>query len=72
MARTGIEHSFLPGQNLWSRPDQHTAIVAACASDHIGAEDPKPACTAFLTASDKAAEEWELEHRFQVFESTRP
>jgi adenosine deaminase len=72
MARTGIEHSFLPGQNLWSRPDQHAAIIAACASDRIGAQDPKPACTAFLKANDKAAEEWELEHRFQVFESTLP
>ncbi|HEX4652429.1 MAG TPA: adenosine deaminase [Granulicella sp.] len=72
MARTGIEHSFLPGEDLWKRPDQHTAIVAACASDRLGAEDPRPACTAFLKANDKAAEQWELERRFQVFESTLP
>jgi adenosine deaminase len=70
MARTGIEHSFLPGQSLWKRPDQHTEIVAACAGERMGAQDPKPACIAFLKASDKAAEEWELEHRFAVFEST--
>jgi adenosine deaminase len=72
LARTGIEHSFLPGQSLWKRPDQHTEVVAACASDRMGAQDPKPACTAFLKANDKAAEEWELEHRFAVFESTLP
>ena len=70
MARTGIEHSFLPGQSLWKRPDQHTEVVAACAGERMGAQDRKPACTAFLKASDKAAEEWELEHRFAVFEST--
>jgi adenosine deaminase len=72
LARTGIEHSFLPGQSLWKRPDQHTEVAAACASDRMGAQDPKPACTAFLKANDKAAEEWELEHRFAVFESTLP
>jgi adenosine deaminase len=72
LARTGIEHSFLPGQSLWKRPDQHAEVVAACASDRMGAQDPKAACTAFLKANDKAAEEWELEHRFAVFESTLP
>jgi adenosine deaminase len=72
MARTGIEHSFLPGTSLWTRPDQHTAVIAACAGQRIGAQDPKPACTAFLKSNDKAAEEWELEHRFAVFESTLP
>jgi adenosine deaminase len=72
MARTGIEHSFLPGTSLWKRPDQHSEVVAACAGERMGAQDPKPTCTAFLRANDKAAEEWELEHRFAVFESTLP
>jgi adenosine deaminase len=72
MARTGIEHSFLPGQSLWTRPDRHTEVVAACAGEPMGAQDPKLACTAFLKANDKAAEQWELEHRFVVFESTLP
>jgi adenosine deaminase len=72
MARTGIEHSFLPGTSLWKRPDQHGEVMAVCAAEKIGAEDPKPGCADFLRSNEKAAQEWELEHRFVVFESTLP
>jgi len=69
MARTGIEHSFLAGESLWRKQDQFGEMVSVCAGQKVGADDPKAACSAFLKANDKAAEEWELEHRFQVFES---
>jgi adenosine deaminase len=72
MARTGIEHSFLPGTSLWKRSDQHGEVMAVCAAEKIGAEEPKPACADFLRSNEKAAQEWELEHRFVVFESTLP
>jgi adenosine deaminase len=72
MVRTGIEHSFLAGNSLWQQRDNYTSVVAACAGETLGADDPKDKCSAFLKSSDKAAEQWQLEHRFRVFESTLP
>lgn len=72
MARTSLEHAFLPGRSLWQHPDTFTAINPACGSNKPGAENPTPACTAFLRSSEKAAQQWELEHRYQVFESNLP
>ncbi|HLJ88424.1 MAG TPA: adenosine deaminase [Candidatus Angelobacter sp.] len=69
MVRTGLEHSFLPGKSLWREPDVYTGLVPACAKDGLGAEKPSAACAAFLQASEKARQQWELEHRFRVFEA---
>jgi adenosine deaminase len=67
-ARTSLEHSFLPGDSLWQRPDAFTQIVPACAGQPIGADNPTPKCASFLKSSEKAAEQWELEHRYDQFE----
>ena len=72
MARTGLEHSFLSGESLWQQRDSFTGVVSACAGQAVGADDPKQKCAAFLQTSDKAAQQWQLEHRFRVFESTMP
>ncbi len=69
LARTGMEHDFLPGASLWARPDDFTAPVAACMGQTLGAEDPSPSCRAFLRDSEKASAEWELERRFRDFEA---
>jgi adenosine deaminase len=70
MARTSIEHSFLPGESLWEKPDVFTRTKAACAGQKLGSESPTATCTAFLKANQKAAQQWELERRFAAFEST--
>jgi adenosine deaminase len=72
MARTGLEHSFLAGDSLWQQRDSFTAVVAACAGQAAGADEPKEKCAEFLKSSDRAAQQWQLEHRFRVFESTLP
>ena len=72
MARTSLEHSFLPGPSLWQQPDNFTRTNPACAAQPLGAEKPTAKCQAFLKSSEKAAEQWELEHRYQLFESTLP
>ena len=72
MARTGLEHSFLAGDSLWQERDKFSTVVAVCAGQNAGADDPKSKCAEFLKASDKAAQQWQLEHRFKVFESTLP
>jgi adenosine deaminase len=72
MARTSIEHSFLSGPSLWAQPDVFTSVNQACAAQSLGAEKPTPKCAAFLQSSEKATEQWQLEHRYQVFESSIP
>ena len=69
LARTGMEHDFLPGASLWARPDDFAAPVAACKGQALGAEDPSLSCKAFLRESQKASAEWELERRFRAFEA---
>jgi len=69
MARTSLEHSFLPGDSLWEKPDAFTRVKAACAGQAPGAGLPTADCLALLKSSEKAAEQWELEHRFAAFEA---
>ena len=72
MARTGLEHSFLAGPSLWKSIDDFTRPVPACATQPTGSETPTPKCSEFLKSSDKAAQQWELERRFKVFEAQIP
>jgi adenosine deaminase len=70
MARTSLEHSFLPGLSLWEKPDGFTKVTAACAGQALGATEPTADCLTFLKRSEKAAQQWELERRFAVFEAS--
>ena len=71
MVRTGIEHSFLPGESLWpsADTDNFNQWADACAKDAPGAEKPTQRCADFLKSSEKAQQQWELERRFKVFEA---
>ncbi|HEY1808626.1 MAG TPA: adenosine deaminase, partial [Acidobacteriaceae bacterium] len=71
MVRTSLEHAFLPGDSLWLRttPEKLDTPVAACRGQ-LGETEPHGACAALIHASPKAQQEWELEHRFRVFESS--
>ena len=69
LARTGMEHNFLPGESLWASKDLFTAQVSACRGQVPGGEKPSSACEAFLDKNEKAAAQWELERRFRVFEA---
>jgi adenosine deaminase len=69
LARTGMEHDFLPGTSLWLRPDDFSAPVDACKSQALGGEKPSAECRALLDKNEKAAAEWELERRFRAFEA---
>ena len=70
MARTSIEHSFLPGESLWEKPDVFTRMKSACAGQMRGASPPSEDCAALLKSSEKAAQQWELERRFAEFEAS--
>ena len=67
MARTSLEHSFLTGASLWSDARKFTP-VRECVGERPTTV-PNPACTKFLNGSEKAREEWRLEHRLADFES---
>jgi hypothetical protein len=67
MARTGVEHAFLPGPSLW-RDGKNFAIVKECASDVAGAKPSTVACQKFVDASEKARLQWKLEGQFREFE----
>ena len=69
MARTSLEHSFLPGTSLWQKPDMFTRMISVCAGQRPSAESPTGDCGTLLKSSEKASEQWELERRFAVFEA---
>jgi adenosine deaminase len=77
MTRNSIAFSFLPGEPLWpvaSAAAMYRKPAEACASSVSAlAHNPKaeaaPPCVALLKASEKAAQQWELEQRFAIFES---
>jgi adenosine deaminase len=69
LARTGMEHDFLPGESLWAAEDVFTVPAGPCKGQPMGTEKPSAACKAFLDGSEKAAAQWELERRFRLFEA---
>jgi adenosine deaminase len=69
LARTGMEHDFLPGKSLWDTQDVFTTPTAACKGQALGGDKPNAACKAFLDGNEKAAAQWELERRFRAFEA---
>jgi len=69
IARTGMEHNFLPGESLWAAPDAFAKPAAACKSQPLGSDQPTAACSEFLGGNEKAAAQWELERRFREFEA---
>jgi adenosine deaminase len=70
IVRASLEHSFLPGASLWSTLAAFARPVSVCSQDHLGADNPTPGCATFLHSSERAQQQWELERRFRVFESS--
>jgi adenosine deaminase len=68
-ARTSLEHSFIPGVDLYPEQDNFTHRTAACVAPITPTSKPSTACAAFLKTSDRATQQYELEHRFAVFEA---
>ncbi len=68
MARTSLEHAFLPGLSLW-QDSHHFVFVHECAADHPMTKSVSAGCRKFLAGSEKAREEWKLERNFGEFEA---
>lgn len=71
MARTSLEHSFLPGASLWESrtPERLETPVPAC-HGQLGAAKASGACAKLVRDNEKAQQEWELERRFRIFETS--
>jgi adenosine deaminase len=67
LASTVFSHA-----SLWTKPDNFTATNPARGGQPLGSGNPTPKCEAFLRSSEKAAEQWQLEHRYQLFEASLP
>ena len=65
MARASLEHSFIPGRNLWQKPESSVAI---CELDLRKPESPSLPCKALLENSERARVQWQLERAFAEFE----
>src|SRR5271166_895292 len=68
MTRQSLEHSFLPGQSLWSDTKLVFRMAPACAADASAVGQPSAACEAFLAANERARMQWKLEAEFAKFE----
>jgi len=66
-ARNSLEYSFLLGESLYTHPGDYAHRASACVAP-VSAK-PTSACTAFLGANEKAAQQYELERRFAAFEA---
>ncbi len=69
-ARASLEHSFLHGESLYVATDDFARRKSACAAAITSSSTPSHACQALLDASEKAAQQWELERRFAVYEAS--
>jgi adenosine deaminase len=69
IARTGMEHNFLPGESLWAKPDEFREAAQPCRRQVAGGGNPSAECKGFLKKNEKAAAQWELERRFREFEA---
>jgi adenosine deaminase len=68
-ARDSLEYSFLHGASLYTTPGDFTHRIAACAGPITS--NPSSACSAFLSANEKAFQQYDLERRFATFESAQ-
>ena len=69
-ARASLEHSFLHGESLYVTPDDFTRRKPVCAAPIRADSTPSRACQTLLDANEKAAQQWELERRFAVYEAS--
>jgi len=68
MARQSLEHSFLPGQSLWTDTKLVFRMAPPCAGIAPGSEKPSATCEQFLAANERARMQWKLEGEFVKFE----
>jgi adenosine deaminase len=69
-ARASLQYSFLHGESLYVTPDDFAHRNPACVAPITANSMPSRGCQALLDANEKAAQQWELERRFAVYEAS--
>ena len=67
MARESLEHSFIPGDSLWS-DGRKLHRAAACEGDTASGDRVSEKCRKWIAASERARVQWRLEKAFAEFE----
>ncbi len=67
MARASLEHSFIPGRDLW-QPMESSVLRCEIDVRNRAFANPSTSCKEILEASEKARVQWELEKAFADFE----
>jgi hypothetical protein len=67
MARTSLEHAFLPGDSLWADGTNFT-MQRVCVTDRSAQKISQP-CQKLLDNSERARLQWKLESQFREFEA---
>ncbi len=67
MARTSLEHAFVPGQSLWA--NRNFELTPQCTNDRPTNNTLSSQCEQFLNGNRKASLQWTLEKSLAVFES---
>lgn len=70
MARASLEHSFIPGNSLWSSEggDGRELRRADCADEKPSDDRVSARCQKLIGASERARVQWQLEKTFAEFE----
>jgi hypothetical protein len=67
MARESLEHSFIPGDSLWS-DGRELRRAAACEDDNASGDRVSVKCQKLIGTSERARMQWKLEQAFAEFE----
>jgi hypothetical protein len=67
MARESLEHSFIPGDSLWS-DGRELRRSAVCADDKGPGDRASGTCQKFIATNERARVQWQLERAFAEFE----
>ena len=68
-ARNAVAFSFLKGPGLWRDPGRYRQPGLSCGKALGQAKPPPGPCADLVTHSDKAKEQWRLEHLITTFEA---
>jgi hypothetical protein len=68
MARESLEHSFIPGDSLWS-DGREWRRAAACEDDKVSGARVSGKCQKLIGASERARVQWQLERALAEFEA---
>ena len=69
MARASLEHSFIPGDSLWS-DGRELRRAAVCEAEKAAGDRASGKCEKWIEANERARVQWELERAFAEFEKS--